>query len=921
MALYLLGIFMGAIDTGIVTPARTLIQTGLGVDEKTGIWMITAFTLAYACSMPIMGKLADRLGRKSVYIVSIVLFGAGSLICGLSQNTGSFPLLIAGRVVQALGGGGIVPLANAEFGTSFPPEKRGIALGLVGGVYGIANIMGSTLGSAILDVVGTQNWQWIFYINLPISVFIVIFGIGFLPKREKAPTSRMDLLGITVLVTMVSCLLYGLGNLDFFHFADSITDTDVYPFLIAFAALLPVFILVERKAEDPVLNLDYFRRRNTVVIFVLSTIVGIFMMGMVFVPQFAENGLRLPTGKGGYFVTILGVFAGIAAPLSGTLIDRLGAKKVLFAGFAISLAGALFLAFVASRFIGTATVVISLVLIGLGMGFTIGTPLNYMMLASTRKEESNSALAALSLMRSIGTSIGPMLMVGFIAQAGIAAQDDLMNALPPVSSIEIKADQTRIDAVKALLGQEKANAEQANADTAALGLHLDTLAALNDELSKATAAREAAYAAVLNDPAFKDMLQKMQMPEMPGGQSLDIADIRKQLLQNGSFDTSELDKQAAKLDDAASPSMDFDMGSGGSLPDDVVKDLQSADVTNIVDKTVHLVNRLFEDKTPGVMKDIQDGMREGEDGVQQGIDGIAEGIGGLSTGIDGIQSGISGISEGVGGIDKGLAGMDEGLGEMTKARSDMLKGVRSMKSGIAGIQKGLKGIGSGIDGMRQGLAQQNEAIASMQQTLDMLIANSGDPAQIMAMKGQLAGITSARDQLQAKLDASLAQQKAMKKQLSSLTAQKKKLEKAVATMDKAKVKLQALRDSTAAEQAVLKKMLAEMKQCHGLMTSTNTLMAQTKGQMSQTKELLAEMRAAIPSQFDDARQAYNAAVIERSETIKQTFQSAINNGFKQIYITTAALCLAALIILLLYKESAKRRKSSAGVTSETAANP
>ena len=120
MIIYLAGIFMGAIDTGIVTPARTVIQSNLGVNEQTGIWMITIYTLAYATSIPIMGKLADKYGRKYIYLTSIFLFGLGSLFCGLSQDFGSFNLLLIARVVQALGGGGIVPVATAEFGTDFP---------------------------------------------------------------------------------------------------------------------------------------------------------------------------------------------------------------------------------------------------------------------------------------------------------------------------------------------------------------------------------------------------------------------------------------------------------------------------------------------------------------------------------------------------------------------------------------------------------------------------------------------------------------------------------------------------------------------------------------------------------------------------------------------------------------------------------
>ena len=105
MVVYLFGIFMGAIDTGIVTPARTVIQSHLMVDEKTGIWMITIYTLAYAASIPVMGKLADRFGRKIIYLLSIFLFGFGSLLCGLSSSFSSFTMLLIARTIQAIGGG------------------------------------------------------------------------------------------------------------------------------------------------------------------------------------------------------------------------------------------------------------------------------------------------------------------------------------------------------------------------------------------------------------------------------------------------------------------------------------------------------------------------------------------------------------------------------------------------------------------------------------------------------------------------------------------------------------------------------------------------------------------------------------------------------------------------------------------------
>lgn len=430
MILYLLGIFMGAIDTGIVTPARTVIQNFLMVDDKTGIWMITMYTLAYAASIPIMGKLADKYGRKYIYLSSIFLFGFGSLLCGLSQNFNSFTFLLIARAIQAIGGGGILPVATAEFGTTFPKEKRGMALGLVGGVYGIANIFGASAGSAILDLFGTDNWQFIFYVNVPITIFILICGFLYLPNTKAESVKKIDLFGISILTVMILSVLYGLKKIDFFDFIDTLTSTSVYPFLILFIVLLPVFIFAEKRAEDPVMNLTYFKNVKIIITLVLSFMTGVIMMGMIFVPEFSENALKISSGSGGYLVLILGVFAGVGAPVSGKLIDKYGVKFILGIGFLVSAIGGLFLVLVTAKYPNMLTVVISLMFVGLGIGFTMGTPLNYVMLDNTKQEEANSALATVSLVRSIGTAIAPAIMIGFISHAGAAVQTNLMPLLP-----------------------------------------------------------------------------------------------------------------------------------------------------------------------------------------------------------------------------------------------------------------------------------------------------------------------------------------------------------------------------------------------------------------------------------------------------------------------------------------------------------
>jgi EmrB/QacA subfamily drug resistance transporter len=619
MFLYMLGIFMGAIDTGIITPARTVIQSGLGVSDKLGIWMITIFTLAYAASIPIAGKIADRIGRKHVYIVCITLFGLGSLICGLSSNVSSFPMLLTGRVIQAIGGGGIMPIANAEFGTTFPEEKRGMALGLLGGVYGIANIMGSSLGSAILDIFGIQNWQFVFYINLPISVVIIILGILFLPvnKSAEAP-KKIDIWGTFFIVCIILSLMYGLKNIDFFNFSETIKSTSVFPFLIAFIVLLPIFIIIEKHAEDPILNLSYFTTPKILITLIVGFFTGICMMGMIFVPQFSENALKIATGKGGYFVTVLGIFTAIGAPMSGKLVDKYGAKKILLGGFFVSLLGSVFLAFVAVQANSLLTVIISLALIGTGLGFVMGSPLNYMMLGNTKKEQANSALATLSLVRSIGTVIAPSIMIGFLAQAGIVAQDNLMKMLPQPTTPVIS---------EAVELQNSFNQMKKN-------------------------------------PTIARMLEGVDIPDLSNMGSMKI-----------------------------------DMSSSTSLPEDVVKSMQSADVTNIVDKAKEISKYMFNKNVPSVMENIQNS-------IQKGIDAMSSGL----------SSSYSQKSQTGNGIGKGTAQIN---GSKDTATSETGGGTSSGMPQLNGNMPGLDA--AGVAAMQQQKAMFTQTIDKMKDLKDNAI--------------------------------------------------------------------------------------------------------------------------------------------------------------------------------------------------------
>lgn len=454
LILFMLGIFMGAIDTGIVSPARTLIQNSFQINQTLSTWMITLYTLVYAISMPIVSKLGDKYGYKKAYVFGITTFGIGSLLCGISNFYGTFSFFLVARAIQAIGAGGIMPIANAVIGNSFPEEKRGTALGLVGMIYGVGNILGPTLGSSIINIFGSSHWGWIFFINVPISLVILLLSIKL--ENSKATAEKpMDFLGALILGGVIASLMYGLTNLDFFDFINSIKTTSVYPYLIIFVILTPVLIFVENKAEDPVLNIKYFKDYQMLIILILAFIIGCGMMGMIFIPQFSENVLKLKAGTGGYLITLLALFSGVAAPISGKLIDKKGARFVLALGFAFTVVGTLFLGFITTKLLTFTSVFIGLALMGLGVGFTMGAPLNYLVLETVPKEESASGLATMSLIRSLGLAISPGIMIGFIVDSSKNLQPKLMEVLQSsfgssMKNIQMNVSGSNSDAFKSL---------------------------------------------------------------------------------------------------------------------------------------------------------------------------------------------------------------------------------------------------------------------------------------------------------------------------------------------------------------------------------------------------------------------------------------------------------------------------------------
>ena len=405
-----IGVLMGALDIAIVGPALPAIQKSFGVGERALAWMFSIYVLFNLIGTPLMAKLSDLFGRRMVYVVDVSLFAAGSLVVALSS---SFSMVLVGRAIQGFGAGGIFPVASAVIGDTFPPERRGRALGLIGAVFGLAFIIGPILGGVLL----LAGWQWLFIINLPIAAVVVWMSLRLLPSRRIQEHVSFDWVGMLVLAGLLASLAYGINQIDTSHFFSSLVSLNVLPFLLAFALLLVLFIFIERKKKNPILRLDLFRTRQMALAYILSSGAGFGEAGLVFMPALALAALGYlgVTKSSASFLLMPVVLAmGIGSPLVGRLLDEMGSRLVILSGTAILAVGMFLLGNFAASL---AMFIISGVLIGLGLVALLGAPLRYIMLNEASVADRSSAQGVLTLFGSVGQLMGASV-VGAVAASG-----------------------------------------------------------------------------------------------------------------------------------------------------------------------------------------------------------------------------------------------------------------------------------------------------------------------------------------------------------------------------------------------------------------------------------------------------------------------------------------------------------------------
>jgi multidrug resistance protein len=408
MALLFVGVLMGALDLAIIGPALPAIQGEFLLNNRNLSWLFNVYVLAQLIGTPLFAKASDKYGRRSVYMVCVSLFGIGSLLLVIAAN---YETLLLGRTVQGLGASGIFPVAAAVIGDTFPKEKQGSALGLIGAVFGLAFLLGPVLGGILLQ----YSWQWLFMINLPIAAGLLVAAWRLLPAGSSEAQQPFDWTGGILLTVLLFGIAVGVTNLDTANFLVSIQSLDVWPFLLVGFVLLPVFWRTEKRAADPVIRPSFFDSKQIRLVMMIAVGVGTVECAQVFFPALGVAGLGVSESTAAWLM-LPGVFVMmIVSPLAGKVVDKIGPTRVIQVALAIVFVGLLIYAFSTITyvsFIGGGMVV------GVGIAALLGAPLRYIVLEEALPEDRASTQGLLNIFLAVGQLSGAAIVGAVATSAG-----------------------------------------------------------------------------------------------------------------------------------------------------------------------------------------------------------------------------------------------------------------------------------------------------------------------------------------------------------------------------------------------------------------------------------------------------------------------------------------------------------------------
>jgi EmrB/QacA subfamily drug resistance transporter len=418
-----LGFFMTLLDLTIVNIAIPNLITKLHASLDDVLWVINAYALVLAVLVITAGRLGDLIGPRIMFISGVAVFTAASVACGLAPSPG---WLIGFRAVQGLGAAMLMPQTLTIITNTFPPERRGAAFGVWGAVAGVATIAGPTLGGLLVTAF---DWRYIFFVNLPIGVIVLLITPVIIPDLRLGRRHRIDVPGVLLASAGLLAICYGLVEGQKYNWG-TVTGFISIPLILGLGVvLLLAFLLVQKLTQDkePLVPFAVFRDRNYSVVNWVSGVLAIGMMG-IFLPLtiYLQSVLGFSALKAGLVIAPASLVSMFVAPVAGRTTDKIGGKFILMSGLTLFAIGIGWLALIAQPNSSWPTFMAPLIVTGLGMG-CIFAPMVTVAMRNIQPQLAGAASGVLNTVRQVGLVIGT-------ATVGALLQNRLVSSISDQAS-------------------------------------------------------------------------------------------------------------------------------------------------------------------------------------------------------------------------------------------------------------------------------------------------------------------------------------------------------------------------------------------------------------------------------------------------------------------------------------------------------
>ena len=412
-----LGFFMTLLDLTIVNIAIPDMRIGLHASLAQIGWVINAYVIVLAVFVITMGRLGDVRGKRSLFIAGVCVFTLASVACGLAQDAA---WLIAARAVQGCGAAMLIPQTMAVIIATFPASRRGTAMGVWGGIAGLATIAGPTIGGLLVSGLG---WRWIFFVNLPVGVVTVALAALFLPEVKTGPgqkSQRLDPLGVLLASAALVAITYGLVEGETYDWGKVWSFVSIPLIIGAGAALLAVFLLTQarRQDSDPLLPFGLFKDRDYALMSGANLVVSVGLIGMALpLTIYLQSGLGFSPLKAGLTMAPAALASGITGPFAGRLADRLArqgrARYLVASGFTLYAAGLAVIGLIAGPHTTWYDLLPGFLLAGFGTGCTM-SPMQTIATRNVEPRLAGAAAGVLNTLRQTGAVLGSAVVLAVL---------------------------------------------------------------------------------------------------------------------------------------------------------------------------------------------------------------------------------------------------------------------------------------------------------------------------------------------------------------------------------------------------------------------------------------------------------------------------------------------------------------------------